>query len=128
MRKMWMVILALIGIVGVVVVVVLLRTPSPNIGDRAKLERAFSSEEQHLIDTRRVTADELAGNDGKAGHKAWVAVNGVVYDMSGIRSWPSGGHHGVRAGTDATAAFVKSAHAVATLQSMKVIGGIETPR
>ncbi len=38
------------------------------------------------------TLDELAQFDGKDGRSAYVAVDGVVYDVTGSRVWPDGGH------------------------------------
>lgn len=128
MKKMWTVILVIVGIVVAVIAVVALLTPSPNVGDPTKLERTFTPEEQHLIATHRITADELARNDGDDGRPAWVAVGGVVYDMSSLKGWRSGRHHGVKAGTDATEAFVKSGHPVDKLQAMTVVGGCGAPR
>lgn len=128
MKKMWTVILVLAAIIVAVIVVVAMRTPTPNVGDPAKLERTFTPEEQHLIDTRRITVDELASNDGDDGRPAWVAIAGVVYDMSSLKHWRGGRHHGVRAGTDATEAFLKSGHAVDKLQLLPVVGGLEAPR
>lgn len=128
MRKMLIAVLVLVGVVVAAVVVVYMRPPSPHVGDRAKLERTFTADEQRLIDTRRVTAGELARHDGKDGCPAWIAVNGVVYDMSTLNGWKGGRHHGVQAGVDATESFVKSAHAVAKLQMMTVVGAFEAPR
>jgi membrane-associated progesterone receptor component len=38
------------------------------------------------------TLDDLAQFDGKDGRAAYVAVDGVVYDLTGSRSWPDGNH------------------------------------
>lgn len=38
------------------------------------------------------TARELAGFDGKSGNPAYVAVDGVVYDVTGSDEWPGGKH------------------------------------
>jgi len=50
------------------------------------------------------TLDDLAQFDGKDGRAAYVAVDGVVYDLSGSRSWPDGNHSrcslGAMAGKD----------------------------
>ncbi len=68
------------------------------------------------------TLTELAKYDGQNGHKAYVAVDGVVYDMTLLGSWKNGQHHGVSAGTDLTAAFSKSPHAKSILKLAKVVG------
>jgi len=38
------------------------------------------------------TVQELAGFDGKNGKPAYVAVDGVVYDVTGSANWPGGKH------------------------------------
>ena len=38
------------------------------------------------------TAQELSRYDGKEGRRAYVAVDGVVYDVTGSAMWPQGSH------------------------------------
>jgi predicted heme/steroid binding protein len=38
------------------------------------------------------TVDELAQFDGQAGQPAYVAVDGVVYDVTNSARWPEGRH------------------------------------
>jgi len=38
------------------------------------------------------TVRELAGFDGRIGNPAYVAVDGVVYDVTGSANWPGGKH------------------------------------
>ena len=38
------------------------------------------------------TVEELARYDGKNGQPAYIAVDGVVYDMTGSSLWPQGEH------------------------------------
>ncbi|GAB3624958.1 hypothetical protein GCM10027418_30440 [Mariniluteicoccus endophyticus] len=116
-------------VLGVVVVLVLgatafalLNPPSPEVGNRGKLEVAFTAEERQKIDTVSVTPAELAAARCEDGQRCWLAVDGVVYDMSVFPKWARGRHHGVEAGTDATEKFVKSGHARAYLEKMPVVG------
>ena len=51
------------------------------------------------------TKSELAKFDGKNGNKAYVAYNGIVYNVTNSptsNSWTNGEHHGLLAGTDLT--------------------------
>jgi len=41
------------------------------------------------------TTTELAEFDGRNGHPAYVAVKGVVYDVSNVPQWKGGKHHGL---------------------------------
>ena len=43
-------------------------------------------------DDKVFTTEELAEFDGKDGRQAYVAVDGVVYDLSGSSIWPEGKH------------------------------------
>ncbi|MGH4051115.1 MAG: ferritin family protein [Clostridium sp.] len=49
------------------------------------------------------TLEELSKYNGKGGNAAYVAVNGIVYDVSSV--WAGGIHNGVAAGTEATESF-----------------------
>ena len=46
------------------------------------------------------TLDELKNYDGKEGRKAYIAVDGVVYDVTNVAAWQGGTHHGNNAGND----------------------------
>lgn len=67
--------------------------------------------------------EELAEFDGQDGNRAYVAVDGVVYDMTNISAWEGGEHNGVQAGTDATDAFMnESPHEAEFLETLPVAG------
>lgn len=98
--------------------------PSANANDPTKLDDVvYTAENQHRLDTVRVTPAELAAATCREGAPCWIAVDGVVYDVSGYGSWARrGSHHGVPAGTDATEKFIGSAHGKEKLQQMPVVG------
>ncbi len=53
---------------------------------------------------KEFTIDELAGFDGKDGRAAYVAYEGVVYDVTESAMWGDGDHEGMHfAGADLTA-------------------------
>lgn len=56
------------------------------------------------------TSQELAKYDGKNGRPAYVAVNGIVYDVTNNRGWAAATHFGLIAGNDYTREFA-SCHA-----------------
>lgn len=101
---------------------VLLLPKNPNVGNRAKLDVTRSAADQRVIDTITISPERLAQATCRDGAPCWVAVDGVVYDMAGFPAWSTGRHHGVRAGTDATTAFVGAGHGRDTLQKMPVVG------
>lgn len=128
MKKMtwlWILLAIIVAVIGGYYALKPFLPSSENVGNRAKLERTFAAAEQKLINENQLTADELAKHNGENGSKPYVAINGVVYDMSGFPSWVSGRHHGVNAGTDVTEKFVASGHGAAILQKMPVVGGLK---
>lgn len=44
------------------------------------------------------TLEELAKYNGKNGAKAYVAVGGIIYDVTDISKWSGGNHYGITAG------------------------------
>lgn len=57
-----------------------------------------------------VSRAELAAATGRRGNPAYVAVNGIVYDVTNHRAWSAATHFGLPAGKDLTAEFA-SCHA-----------------
>lgn len=69
------------------------------------------------------TLEELAQYNGQNGAKAYIAVDGVVYDVTKADGWNNGSHQGMLlAGTDATAVFATSPHSAATLNELPKVG------
>lgn len=68
------------------------------------------------------TAQSLGQYNGKNGAPAYVAVNGIVYDMTGIGAWTNGQHQGYSAGQDLTIAFQNSPHSDQLLSQLPVVG------
>ena len=67
------------------------------------------------------TKAQLAVYDGRNGQPAYVAVNGVVYDVTNSPMWPNGNHNGNQAGNDLTAAFAAQ-HGDNRMSSFPVVG------
>ncbi|XFA98630.1 cytochrome b5 domain-containing protein [Candidatus Izemoplasma sp. B36] len=67
------------------------------------------------------TLDELANYDGADGSTAYIAVNGVVYDVTDV--FNNGMHQGLQlGGTDATTAFGTSPHSQSLLDTLTIVG------
>ena len=69
-----------------------------------------------------ITAAELSTCDGHHGAPEYIAIKGVVYDISGVNLLKGGKHHGVLAGTDVTDLFV---HKEAILRRLPIVGELE---
>lgn len=68
------------------------------------------------------TLDELKNYDGKEGRKAYIAVDGVVYDVTNVAAWQGGTHHGNDAGNDVSDRIVKAPHGKSILEKLEVVG------
>lgn len=70
-----------------------------------------------------LTLEELAQYDGKEGRKAYVAVDGIIYDMTDSAPWSQGMHNGFQAGRDLTEAIKNvSPHGVSKLSNVPRVG------
>ena len=78
-----------------------------------------SSDEGQLV----LTLEELAQFNGKDGQPAYVAVDGVIYDVSDKPAWKNGEHNGYSAGQDLTEIIkTKSPHGVSKLSGLPIVG------
>lgn len=114
----------LVGVlmIAVLVGVFLFFRPPSLAGDRAKLDAPLSAAQQQQVDARTVTMAEVEGNDGLDGRPAWIAVNGIVFDVSDSPGWEDGEHRGVKAGTDGTDLFVSSPHGYDFMARTPIVG------
>ncbi len=68
------------------------------------------------------TEAELEGFSGQGEHPPYVAVDGIVYDVTA--TWPGGMHQGYPAGTDISDPIDTSAHGLRVLDNLPVVGVI----
>ncbi len=74
-----------------------------------------------------MTREELARHDGRDGRKAYVAVNGSIYDFTGSTMWVDGDHQGAhQAGRDLTEELKSAPHVRAVIERFPVVGRLET--
>ena len=69
-----------------------------------------------------LSPEQLKGFNGKDGKPAYVAVDGVIYDVTSSSAWAGGEHKGLEAGLDVSAAFKDSPHDISTLDKVVRIG------
>ena len=69
-----------------------------------------------------LTKEELKQYDGKNGHKAYVAIDGTIYDLTDVDAWKNGEHHGNVAGQDLSAVILKAPHKKSVLEKLPVVG------
>lgn len=78
--------------------------------------------QQNQHNQRDFTLQELAKYNGKDGNPAYLAVNGVVYDVTNIASWAAASHFGLTAGKDLTSEFSSCHAGQPILNKLKVAG------
>lgn len=70
-----------------------------------------------------LTLEQLAAYNGQNGQPAYIAVDGVIYDVTNVPEWKSGLHNGFTAGQDLTEAIKStSPHGVSKLSSVPAVG------
>ena len=70
-----------------------------------------------------LTLEELAKFNGKDGARAYVAVDGIIYDMTDSAAWKNGDHNSFEAGRDLSEAIKNvSPHGVSKLANVKPVG------
>jgi predicted heme/steroid binding protein len=79
--------------------------------------------EDPVDDTLYFTLLELAEYDGLDGQPAYIAVNGIVYDVTNSNMWNNGTHNGFTAGQDLTEEILTySPHGLSVLAGIPIIG------
>ena len=98
--------------------------------DAMKTDDAAKTDDASMADaaangTLELTLDELKKFDGKNGNPAYVAVDGIIYDVSNVAKWKNGDHNGYSAGNDLTDIIKnKSPHGVKNLEGLPIVGKI----
>ena len=76
-----------------------------------------------MVAEMTMTADELAKYNGKDGQPAYVAIEGIVYDVTDVSAWKGGEHQGIVAGQDITSDIeTLSPHGLKVLTDLPVVG------
>jgi predicted heme/steroid binding protein len=82
-----------------------------------------SSETEEL--SLSLTLEELTKYDGKGENPGYIAVDGIIYDISKVPQWAGGMHRGFSAGHDVTEDINNSPHGVSRLKGIPIVGMLE---
>lgn len=110
-----------ISIIVILMIMVLVGCSTTSVEETSTQESKTIVEES--VDVT-MTLDELSKFDGKDGNLAYIAVDGVIYDVSSIPQWVGGMHLGFSAGKDVSQEVKDSPHGVSKLSNVPVIGNI----
>ena len=70
-----------------------------------------------------LTLEELAQFDGRGDNLAYVAIDGIIYDVTNVPQWRDGSHQGNMAGQDLTDVINNRApHGTRVLGNLPVVG------
>ena len=71
------------------------------------------------------TKDELKMYDGKDGKKAYVLINGIIYDVTHVPSWKNNIHYGLKPGYDLSKEFNQCHQSEKILDKLIKVGMIK---
>jgi predicted heme/steroid binding protein len=73
-----------------------------------------------------LTLEQLKEYNGQGGKPAYVAIEGIIYDVTNVRTWSGGRHQGFTAGQDLTDTLKnRSPHGIRVLSNLKVVGKLK---
>lgn len=74
-------------------------------------------------ETLVLTLEELSAYNGENGSPAYIAVDGIIYDVTNVPQWKNGKHNGFTAGKDLTEEIKNiSPHGVSKLKGIPAVG------
>ena len=108
------------GIAGLLLVACAPAIVEDSATTRSEVVSVSSSAEE----MRTFTLEELSQYNGKDGQPAYVAVDGVVYDVTNVEAWKDGEHKlGLTAGNELTEEITKqSPHGLKVLEGLPIVG------
>jgi predicted heme/steroid binding protein len=71
---------------------------------------------------KEYTKNQLALRNGQDKDEIWVALNGLIYEVTASRLWRNGKHYEHWAGQDLTEELADAPHNEAVFEKFKVIG------
>lgn len=74
---------------------------------------------------KQMTLDELKKFDGKEGRPAYVAIDGIIYDVTDVGPWQGGEHHGNVAGQDLSEVINHAPHKHSVLAKLNEVGKLK---
>lgn len=85
-----------------------------------------SNSSTNEVELKTFTLEQLASYDGKDNRPAYVAVDGVVYDVTNVSAWSNGTHqNALTAGSDWSSEIDNSPHGRSVLNRLPVVGKLE---
>ncbi len=103
-----------LGVLAAIILITLTACSAPKAEPEATID---------AVEEIALTLDELAAFNGLNGNAAYIAVNGIIYDVTHSSRWKDGVHNGFEAGKDLTDNIINdSPHGLRTLDNVPKIG------
>jgi predicted heme/steroid binding protein len=96
--------------------------PEPEPEPEPVMEEEEDESEAVLPLFNRETLSEFDGRDGR---RAYIAIDGMVYDVTNSPRWPNGNHNGFQAGQDLSAQIPRDHRADMRFERFPVVGTYE---
>lgn len=77
------------------------------------------------VEDKTFTLEELSKYNGKNGNPAYIAVDGIVYDVTFEATWAAGKHFGLEAGNDVSKEYKDCHEGQEILSKLKKIGVLQ---
>ncbi|CZR07335.1 Hypothetical protein Tcol_2536 [Trichococcus collinsii] len=108
------------GVAGLLLVACAPATVEDSATTSSEVVSVSSSAEE----MRTFTLEELSQYNGKDGQPAYVAVDGIVYDVTNVEAWKDGEHKlGLTAGNELTEEITnQSPHGIKVLEGLPIVG------
>ncbi|MQS76220.1 cytochrome b5 domain-containing protein [Companilactobacillus halodurans] len=74
---------------------------------------------------KQLTVEELKKFNGKDGNPAYVAIDGIIYDVTDVDPWKGGEHHGHVAGQDLSEVIDHAPHKRSVLAELTEVGTLK---
>lgn len=108
--------------IAILIMSALFLIPACSAAPAAAPEEPLSEQSEELS----LTLEELKEYEGQDSAPAYIAVDGIIYDVSDVKAWNGGIHNGFSAGNDVTDIIKsQSPHGLSVLGNLPEIGIIE---
>ncbi|MCY6372037.1 cytochrome b5 domain-containing protein [Clostridium ganghwense] len=87
------------------------------------MKKAASADRQ--TEDKTFTLEELSKFNGKNGNPAYIAVNGIVYDVTFEAAWAAGKHFGLEAGNDVSKEYKECHEGQDVLSKLQKVGVLQ---
>lgn len=71
------------------------------------------------------TRGQLALRNGQDRDEIWVALNGIIYDVTNSRLWKNGKHYEHWAGQDLTEELMDAPHTEKVFEKFTIVGALQ---